>query len=262
MIRLYSHNIWGNMPKEARIANRNDLIKDIIFELEPDFCNFQECRPTTSRAVDNAIQKIISEKYAESNAVHANENFTPVFYKRERFNELDGGFIVFEGLNDVNSKSVTWGLFEDKNDGKRLAVLSTHFWWKAVCEADDLQRIDNARKVKEICDTILEKYGEIPIIVSGDLNSSMNRPGYIAMVENGFTDVRHVAESTVDTHTLHEYPVLTEEEVYIPGDKPFRTIDYIFTYGQKPRTVSFKVLSDERARTTSDHCPLVAEFDI
>ena len=30
MICLYSHNIWGNMPKEARIANRNDLIRDII----------------------------------------------------------------------------------------------------------------------------------------------------------------------------------------------------------------------------------------
>ncbi len=251
------------MPKEARIANRNDLIRDMIFELEPDFCNFQECRPTTSRAVDNAIQKIISEKYAESNVAHAHENFTPVFYKKDRFEELDGGFFVFEGLNDANSKSVTWGLFEDKTDGKRLAVVSTHFWWKATGEVDDLQRIDNAKKVKEICDSIIERYGKIPVIVSGDFNSSMTRPGYIAMVENGFTDARFVAKNSTKCHTLHAYPILNDEGIYVPdGGAPYVTIDFVFTYGKKPVVTEFSVLADDRARTTSDHCPVVAKFDI
>lgn len=266
MICLYSHNIWGNMPKEARIANRNDLIRDIIFELEPDFCNFQECNPKTSRAVDNAIQNIISERYAEACAAHSHENFTPVFYKKERFSELDGGFVLFDGFNDANSKSVTWGLFEDKSDGKRLAVVSTHFWWKATGEVDALQRTENANKVKEICDLILKKHGDIPVIISGDLNSGVDAPqgtsGYDSMIANGFTDVRYTAKCTTDTHTLHEYPILTEAEIYIPGNKPFRTIDYIFTYGQKPIVTEFSVLADDRARTTSDHCPLVAKFDI
>ena len=251
------------MPKEARIANRNDIIRDMIFEIDPDFCNFQECRPTTSRAVYNAIQKIISEKYAESNAEHAHENFTPVFYKKDKFTEIDGGFVVFEGLNDANSKSVTWGLFEKKTDGKRLAVVSTHFWWKATGEVDDLQRIDNAKKVKKICDSIIEKHGELPIIVSGDFNSVMTRPGYIAMVENGFTDARFAAQKSTDCPTLHAYPILNDDGIYVPDSSaPHLTIDFVFTYGKKPVVTEFSVLADDRARTSSDHCPLIAKFEI
>ena len=272
MIRLYSHNIWGNMPKEARISNRNDLIKELICEIKPDFCNFQECNPKTSRAVDNAIQKIIADRYAESNAAHAHENFTPVFYLRERFLELDGGFIVYDGLNDANSKSVTWGLFEDKEDGKKVVVVSTHFWWQFRGDLDNEQRVVNAVQLKVICDKIIEKYGDIAVIVSGDLNSGENAPqstsGYDAMIANGFVDVRYTAESTADTHTLHSYPVLTEDGTYVAGASEAeggereRTIDYVFTYGQKPRITSFRVLDDKKARTTSDHCPIVAEFDI
>jgi endonuclease/exonuclease/phosphatase family metal-dependent hydrolase len=213
--------------------------------------------------VDNAIQKIIAEKYAEACSEHAHENFTPVFYKKDRFEELDGGFVPFDGLNDINSKSITWGLFEDKNDGKRLAVVSTHFWWKATGEVDDLQRIDNAKKVKEICDSIIERYGEIPVIVSGDFNSSMTRPGYIAMVENGFTDARFVAKNSTKCPTLHAYPILNDEGIYVPdGGAPYVTIDFVFTYGKKPVVTEFSVLADDRARTTSDHCPVVAKFDI
>lgn len=272
MIRLYSHNIWGNMPKEARISNRNDLIKELIGEVKPDFCNFQECNPKTSRAVDNAIQKIIADKYAESNSAHAHENFTPVFYLKERFLELDGGFVLLEGLNDANSKSVTWGLFEDKEDGKRVAVVSTHFWWQFRGDIDNEQRVANAVQIKGICDKIIEKYGDIPVIVSGDLNSGENSPqstsGYDAMIANGFVDARYIAESTTDTHTLHSYPVLTDDGTYVAGASETeggereRTIDYVFTYTQKPRITSFCVLDDQKARTTSDHSPLVVEFDI
>ena len=122
------------------------------------------------------------------------------------------------------------------------------------------------RAVIVYCNRIREAYGDIPIIVSGDLNSGENAPqstsGYDSMIANGFTDVRYTAKCTTDTHTLHEYPILTEAEIYIPGNKPFRTIDYIFTYGQKPIVTEFSVLADDRARTTSDHCPLVAKFDI
>ena len=263
MICIYSQNIWGNMPKEARISNRNDLIKDIIFEIEPDFCNFQECNPKTSRAVDNAIQKIIAEKYAEACSEHAHENFTPVFYKKDRFTELDSGFVPFDGLNDINSKSITWGLFEDKNDKTRIAVVSTHFWWKAVDAIDHEQRVANAGQLKGVCDMIIGKYGEIPIIVSGDFNSSMNKPGYMAMIQNGFIDVRFTAKASTDCHTLHEYPVLTDAGVYVPYESaPNKTIDYVFTYGKSVEATSFKVLADARALTTSDHCPILVDFEI
>jgi endonuclease/exonuclease/phosphatase family metal-dependent hydrolase len=251
------------MPAEARISNRNDLIRDMIFELEPDFCSFQECNPTTSRAVENAIQDIISDRYAECAAEHAHENFTPVCYKKERFSELDSGFVPFSGLNDKRSKSLTWGLFEDKTDGKRVVVVSTHFWWKSTGEVDELQRADNANALLEVCDAVQKKYGELPVIISGDFNSAVNGLGYKTVTEGGFTDARLVAKSSDTTHTLHEYPTLTSEGVYVHNSAaPYKTIDFVFTYGKKPAVKTFRVLADDRAKTSSDHCPLVAEFEI
>ena len=126
--------------------------------------------------------------------------------------------------------------------------------------------MENAKQLKGVCDRIIEKYGDIPVIVSGDFNSGTIGPqgpsGYDAMVAGGFTDVRFVAEKTTDCHTVHDYPILTESGVYIAGGEPNKTIDYVFTYGKKPEVAEFSVLSDDRARTSSDHCPIVVKFEI
>lgn len=260
MIRLYNQNIWGNIPN-----NRNLLIAQIIAEYKPDFCSFQECNPKTSRAGKTDIAALIADQYAEACGDHAHENFTPVFYLKSRFDQLDGGFVVYEGLNDINSKSFTWALFYDKTEGKKLVVISTHFWWKHRGDEDSAQREENARALGRLCREVVAKY-DVPILVSGDLNSgyvSKQGPrGYEMMLAEGFTDVRGIAEVSTDTHTIHSYPVLTEEGVYTPGDQPHGIIDYVFTYGKKLRVSKFEVLADDRARTTSDHCPLVADFHL
>ena len=265
MIRLYNQNILGNMPKEVKVANRNSLIADMIAEYRPDFCSFQECNPKTSRVGDTNMVALIAEQYAEACGDHAHENFTPVFYLKERFRQLDGGFLLYEGLNDGRSKSITWALFYDKREDRRLAVVSTHFWWKHRGDEDNEQREENARALGRLCREIFEKY-DVPIIVSGDLNSgyvSEQGPrGYEMMLKEGFVDVRGIAEESTDSHTIHSYPKLSEAGVYTPGGKPYGTIDYVFTYGKDISVTKFAVLADDRARTSSDHCPLVVDFDL
>ncbi len=48
MLRVYNQNIWGNMPKEEAVSNRNQLVRSLIRKYQPDFCTLQECNPSTS----------------------------------------------------------------------------------------------------------------------------------------------------------------------------------------------------------------------
>ncbi len=263
MIRLYNHNIWGNFAATEKIGNRNKLIKKLIFDRKPDFCCFQECNPDTSRKED-PIEALIAERYTEVPTSAAEKNFTPVFYNKERFDVVYSDWIKYSGLNDINSKSITRAVLEEKETGKRVGVISTHFWWQ-IGEEHTQWRINNAAELKAAAEDIIERFG-VPVIISGDLNNGLGaeqdtRP-YEKMMQDGFTDIRHVAPITTDSHTCHAYPELNENDEYVNGPKPSFTLDYIMTYGENSlKPLRFEVLTSQDALNSSDHCPLIGEFE-
>ena len=264
-IRLYTQNIWGDFPASEKIANRNELIASLVRQYEPDVCHFQECNPSTSRAAGCNIASLLADTYAEASAENAGRNFTPVFYRKDRFEEVESGFVPYEGLNDMYSKSITWVILREKESGKLLATASTHFWWKHDGEADSLARIANAQKLAGVCETIRTKYG-IPVVTSGDLNcgpcSAQGMDGYNELVRLGLRDARYLAEKTTDMHTHHEYPVLNEEGNYVNGKMPVRTLDHVFACGDPVKVHSFAVVTEQNALDSSDHCPLVTDYEV
>lgn len=259
MYRLYNHNIWNFNPPE----DRNLLIHSLIEEFDADFCTFQECSHTSNRLGKFPIQDLLKDKYTEVGIGML--NYTPVFFKTEKFNLIDSGYFLYDGLNDANSKSVTWAVMEDKENKKRFIVMSTHFWWRADGESDALQRIENAKQLKKFCDEMISKYN-LPIIIGGDFNNGLNSTqgdsAYHYMVENNFKDVRFTAPESTDHHTCRSQYKLSEgEKAYTEAGDADITIDYIFTYGDGITPISFKVDSSEKARLTSDHHPLLALFE-
>ncbi len=257
---LFNQNIWGNMKKEESIANRNDLIRSVILREGADVCCFQECNPRTSRAPECDISDKLAPHYREAFSKNAYQNFTPVFYNAATMREIDSGWFLFDGKNDKNSKSVTWAILEERATRKQAAFLSVHFWWKWESDEDEEQRIANARQLAEFCNRLKEKY-PIPFFISGDLNngigSNQGSRAYYEMLNCGMVDVRTVAAETTDLNTAHHYPVRNEQNVYEGADMPFKTLDYIFAYGNTSATLhSFRVLTDPDALNSSDHCPL------
>ncbi len=259
MYRLYNHNIWNYNPPE----DRNLLIHSLIEEFDADFCTFQECSHTSNRLGKLPIQDLLKDKYTEVGIGLL--NYTPVFFKTEKFNLIDSGYMLYDGLNDANSKSVTWALVEDKTNGKKFVVMSTHFWWRACGEEDILQRVENARQLKALCSDLIEKYN-IPIIIGGDFNNGLNSTQgdlpYHFMIENGFKDVRLTSPKSTDCHTCRaQYKLSEGEKAYVEAGDPDITIDYIFTYGEGITPVSFDIDCGEKARLSSDHLPLLSYFE-
>ena len=65
---------------------------------------------------------------------------TPIIYRDDKLTLIESGFFRysesipgFEGsFNNGGTKSYTFGVFEDKATGKRIAMMSTHLWWKST----------------------------------------------------------------------------------------------------------------------------------
>jgi len=261
MITLYSQNVWNAAPA----AFRNKLTDSIIRRVNPDVCAFQECGPYSIRTGEAPLPELISDLYTEVCPELSEENYTAVFYKKDKFSLLDSGYFLYDGFNDANSKSVCWGLLEEKETGIRFVLASTHFWWKIDSEQDFLQRIENANQLKAFCDEITAKY-QVPVIIGGDFNNGKNSEQgdepYQYMLKQGFCDIRLTAEETTDEYTHHDYPKLMEDGTYLCPTMPERNIDYIFTYGKNaPMAKRFEILTDEISLTSSDHCPLIGYFE-
>lgn len=261
MITLYNHNIWNKNPSWYR----NTLVRSLVEDCDADICTFQECGPATNRVGMIPIQKLMNDKYVEACPEKSDVNFTPVFYKKDKFNLLDNGYLLYGGRDRSNSKGYTWALLESKETGFKFAVISTHFWWRFDCEEDSLDRVENAKKLKAVCDMIVEKYN-VPIIIGGDFNNGLHSEqgdlAYREMLKMGFRDIRLTAEETTDCLTEHHYPVIDEDEIFHEGDMPYCTIDYIFTYGPcEIKAKKFEVLTTKKALSSSDHCPLIGLFD-
>ncbi len=260
MIKLYSHNVWNKAPT----GWRNKIIRELISDFDADFCTFQECAPYTIRTGDAPLPSLMADCYVELMEELKDKNFTPVYYKRDKFSVLDSGYYLYTGLNDADSKSVSWGVFEDKETGEKIAVASTHFWWMFDSEKDNLQRLENVKELKELCEKIIKKHN-VPVIIGGDFNNGFNADQgdepYKKMLSEGFLDIRLTAKETTDMLTHHKEPLLKDDGTWENIDMPIRTIDNIFIYGEGIKAENFNVLTSEKALVSSDHCPLLGCFE-
>ena len=266
-MKIYNQNIWGNFSDGNCIGNRNSLIKDLIEDYMPDVCCFQECNPNTSRVGDFPMAEILKPDFAEVVPEFALKNYTPIFYNVETTRLIKGGYMAYEGLNDVDSKSITWAILKDIAADKIYCVASTHFWYMARGKVDEEQRMANAETAVEILKPIYLEYG-YPVILTGDLNSSsivtgQGTGGYDRLVELGMTDVREIAEKTDYSHTCTKAMPVHKNGIYTKGGELNFTLDYMLVFGKDMiNAKSFTVINSDKARASSDHIPIVFEFEI
>ncbi len=266
-MKIYNQNIWGNYGKSECVGNRNELICDLIYEYGADICGFQECNPKTSRAEGVDIAKLLEKDYEEVPTMAGKQNFTPIFYRRDKFGIVDSGWERYEGKNDLNSKSYTWCVFEDKASKTRFAYVSTHYWWAFQSEEDNLQRLENVDQIYALLQKIHQEY-DVPVIMSGDLNSGEKAKQGTEPIEKmlglGLVNLADAAETKMGHFTARiQYPVRGANDVYYGDSQPDHILDHAFMLPcDKVCVKSFVVENCVKALSTSDHCPLKIEVEI
>jgi hypothetical protein len=80
---------------------------------------------------------------------------------KDRYSVVESGFHNYSGLNDKNSKSITWALLECHRSGKRFAVCNTHYYWKKD-DAGNEARMNNSGELLQVVHGIIEKH-HVPV---------------------------------------------------------------------------------------------------
>ncbi len=264
-IRFTSFNIWSNWrDRDTRL--REVGIENVITDTRPEVVALQEI---SSEWRECQMFVRLSSDYG---IVRWNEtpiNHTPILYRRERLKLLDSGYEVFNVILD-KSKSVTWSVLEDRNDGRRFIAFSTHLWHKANGAESDAIREGCVRLIQTRISEVRRKWGDIPAIGGGDMNSTFGSVAYAAFCSAGWSDAMKVARAKTENALLcsyHGYPVKGNDGRYhgrlFPADRNRSelSIDHIFV---TPGMVVLRYDMDVRQPTLdiSDHSPLVVDFTL
>jgi endonuclease/exonuclease/phosphatase family metal-dependent hydrolase len=178
-----------------------------------------------------------------------------IWYKKERFKVIKSGTFWLsptdteqpnKGWDAALPRICTWGVFEDKTNGKQFIMMNTHF--------DHVGRIARSESAKLMLQKAKELASNLPLIISGDLNVNEKDDAYFTLANS---------PSIQDTYELS--PIVYEPNSSFNGwgkslEKKSR-IDHIFV--SKPFNIlRYGILTDTYlGKYPSDHFPVSVHME-
>lgn len=192
-VEVMSFNIRYSNPGDGVNAwtNRIPVVKDYLSAEKPDVMGVQEA--LYSQIID--LQEMLpGYAYLGTGRDDGKQGgeFTPVFYKKERFELVDNGqFWLSEtpdvpgsiGWEAVLPRICTWAKLKDIETGDEFYFFNTHY-----SHVSDLAR---EQSMIFMADKISEIANDHPIIVTGDFNISSDSDLYQKM-ENYFLETNNL----------------------------------------------------------------------
>jgi len=182
--------------------------------------------------------------------------YNPIFYRKERFNLLRNGTFWLSptptepsyGWGAACRRIATWAILQDKATMKSVIVLNTH-----LDHISEEARANSAALIKE---RLSRMNNELPVIITGDMNSDDNSTAYSKFATAMFAmqDAAKAAKRKKGPdYTFHAFGKL-------PQDKRTK-IDHIFL---SPQIMVKKFTNHDGAlgngRYLSDHSAMIADI--
>ncbi|HQK37781.1 MAG TPA: endonuclease/exonuclease/phosphatase family protein [Bacteroidales bacterium] len=180
--------------------------------------------------------------------------YSALFYRKSRFELLKtGNFWLSQtpevpgsmGWDAACERMVTWGIFKDRETGKKFAAFNTHFDHKGK-----LARLNSALLLKERTGQIA---GNLPVILTGDFNTTEGSEPIQALLEGGkLKDTRRSAALVYGPEwTFHGFG-----KVPLPERE---RIDFIFVSSAIKVNVCASLAEVCDTIYLSDHNPVLAK---
>ena len=246
------------------VADRSDEIQDLILKNDPDVLMLQEVSVDWIPYLQDFMKENGYSYYGygryggelNDSDLQSGDQFTPVLWKTEKYDLKDSGHFWLSStpedysaawLDGVVSKyprCVNWVILQDKETGGEFMALCIH------TDPEDAQvRTNSSLLTVQMVDEIR---GELPVVMGGDWNMKLTDEAYLAVTENGYPDVRLIAEETTLRGSFNAWGE-REEDNYAFGD-------HIFV-SDNMAAKSFKVVDDYYDGVhISDHNPLLTEL--
>ncbi len=248
-ITVMSYNIYMGGTGEHSPESRAPAILENVKKYSPDSFGMQEV------TVD--WYKTLKEMFPDYGYVGVGRDLggggeaSPVFYKKDKYELVDGGTFWLSKTPDVPSKGwdamfnrvCTYAVLKDKETGFTYAHFNAHF--------DHLGVIARQEAVAVVAEKISEIAGNIPVVFTGDLNDNSSSPMYSRVLESGMRDSKTLTENTDLGATFHGYS--GREEM----------LDYIFV-NDFASSVEFFTVDREKINDIypSDHHPVISKIEM
>ena len=167
----------GDYKKYDGWDDRKQVLCDMINLEAFDIFGAQEVRKAQ---LDDMLAMLPDYDYIGVGRDHGDDRgeFSPVFYRKDLFEKLDGGTFWLSPTPDVPSKGwdarykriCSWGLFRHKASGKKVCFMNVHFDHRGV-----QARIEAA---KQIAAYVKKNCKGVPVVLSGDFNVTQHSDSY------------------------------------------------------------------------------------
>jgi len=254
-VNVLSFNIRYNNPDDGEHAwpNRKGMVASVVRFHAADLIGMQEVLRSQIDDLTVLLPNYSWYGVGRNDGKNSGE-FSPIFYRRDRFQLLDSGeFWLSKNPDQIGSKSwdaalpriATWVKFRDRESKQEFIHLNTHF--------DHRGEVARARSAELILDRLKTLSGNMPAVVTGDFNVPPESAAYVTMtsmlVDSKLESVSepHGPEGTFGGFTV---------KVGDTGDR----IDYVFV-AEGTKVLRYAALSDQwDGRYPSDHLPVLAEI--
>ena len=258
LIRVMTFNIRYDNPADGinSWSSRKPLIEETIGHESLDFICLQEVLNNQLKDLEKMLPGYGHIGVGRDDGKAGGEA-VPVFYLAAGFKLMDNGtFWLSQNTDDTGSigwdaalpRICTWGKFLDKSSGMEFYILNTH-----LDHMGDTARTESARL---ILDFINKETNDLPVILTGDFNSSAKDDPYLILTnpDNGLSDAClsvNKPEGCVEG-TFNGFGRQKDPE----------RIDMVYFKGGW-KVVSYKVLNIKDGEMfISDHWPVLAEFKV
>lgn len=184
--------------------------------------------------------------------------FTPVFYRKDRFSRVAAGSFWYSETPEVKeSKSwdamypriASWCRLKDRQSGDEFFFFNTHFDHRG-----QVARQESASVLRHYMDSLATGY---PAMATGDFNSTDTSVAYHRMVGDGvLKDALRISQ------TPHYGPVNTASGFWVRPEPIRARIDYIFVNDRVAVKQHATLTDQQEGRYYSDHLPVVATVAI
>lgn len=250
-MKIMTFNVLCGGCEEHGWPERKDYAVGAVRRYMPDVFGLQEAHINWMKIFINGMPEYDYVGVGRDDGKEDGE-FSPVFYKKDRFELLDEGTFWISETPDVPSKGwdsackrvCSYAKLRDKQDGRIFLAANTH-----LDHISDEARKNGVRMLNEFAAGF-----DCPIVLTGDFNIPEKTDCYVDMVEGGiFKDVKYAAPETDNKNTFHKF--------YNHPDVTPQVIDFIFiSDGFTAKTYH---VADEKidGEYPSDHHPVVADID-
>lgn len=252
-MKILTYNVLCYGCEGHNLMDRKDDVVQLVRNYDPDVFGIQEAHWDWMKVFIDGMPDYDYVGAGREDGKKEGE-FSPVFYKKDKFDLLDKGWFWISETPDVPSKSwntcciriCSWAKLKCKKCGKEILAMNTHL--------DHRSELARSKGV-ELINNFVKKF-DCPMFITGDFNIPEKTDCYNDMVNAGiFKDTKYIAEVSDDFNTFHTY--FHHKEPEEEG-----VIDYIFVNDDFD-VKSYQVIKDKlHGAYPSDHCPVIAEVTV